>query len=139
MSQVRKTKSVEKVLHLFELQSNAISAIELVEKLDKNMNKTTVYRILDRLENKGLLHSIMGRDGLKWYAKCKDCSSEKHTDAHPHFQCTNCGKVDCLDIEVLIPQVKQHNIKSAELFLIGECNECRMSQADILIPNRLKK
>ena len=58
------------------------------------MNKTTVYRILDRLEQDGTIHCFNGKDGLKWYAKCNGCSENHHYDLHPHFQCNNCDKVE---------------------------------------------
>ena len=35
------------------------------------MNKTTVYRILDRFEKEGILHWFIDNDGLKRYAKNK--------------------------------------------------------------------
>jgi len=124
MSVVRKTKSVKTILHLFEVKDDAILAVDLVNILDQQMNKTTVYRILDRLENDGLVHSFIGRDGLKWYAKCKGCSSEQHIDVHPHFQCNICGKIDCLDLEISIPKVKNYSVDSLEVFLTGKCSNC---------------
>lgn len=124
MTVVRKTKSVKTVMHLFEAKDCAITAKDLVDRLDQKMNKTTVYRILDRLENNGLLHSFIGKDGLKWYAKCKGCSSEHHIDTHPHFQCKVCGKIDCLNLEISIPKVKNYTIDTIEIFLTGKCSDC---------------
>jgi Fur family ferric uptake transcriptional regulator len=49
MGVVRKTKSVNNLLELFEQTKEALSAIDLVKRLESEMNKTTVYRILDRL------------------------------------------------------------------------------------------
>ena len=46
----RKTKTVKLILDLFENTSNALSVVELTDTFSKKMNKTTVYRILDRLE-----------------------------------------------------------------------------------------
>lgn len=112
------------VLSTFEQTDNALSVVELVKRLDKKMNKTTVYRILERLENDGRLHSFLGKDGLRWYARCEDCSSTHHTDTHPHFQCRNCGQISCLSINVSIPSVPNHKIDSAELLLIGQCERC---------------
>lgn len=124
MTVVRKTKSVKSLLNLFKVEDSAISAVDMVNRFEQQMNKTTVYRILDRLENEGLIHSFAGRDGLKWYAKCNGCSADYHIDAHPHFQCKVCGKVDCLDLEVSIPKVKNYAIDSVELFLTGKCSDC---------------
>ena len=65
----RKTKTLKIVLDLFDKRDNAYSVVELVSIFSKKMNKTTVYRILDRLEDSGLLHSFLDKDGLKRYAK----------------------------------------------------------------------
>jgi len=96
MGVIRKTKSVEVLLHEFNQNHEAISAKKLIEQLNSKFNKTTIYRVLDKLEDDGVLHSFLGKDGLKWYAKCDGCTASKHKDVHPHFQCLNCKKVDCL-------------------------------------------
>ena len=98
--------------------------VDLVERLSEQMNKTTVYRILERLEEDGIVHSFIGLDGLKWYAPCKECSHEHHVDAHPHTQCSECGKVTCLEEEIELPNVPGFEISSAELLLIGKCQNC---------------
>ncbi len=124
MGVIRRTKSVNSLLELFEQSNTAISSIDLVERLKSKMNKSTVYRILERLDDEGILHTFKGKDGLQWYARCKECNSSHHTDLHPHFQCRDCGKTECLDLEISIPRVPQHKIDSAELLLIGQCKDC---------------
>ncbi len=124
MGITRKTKAVKKLLSLFEPTVSAILAVDLIAQLKEEMNKTTVYRILDRLENEGVIHSFSGSNGLKWYAKCTGCSSDKHNDIHPHFQCTSCKKVTCLPVEIKIPTVKNYTIENAAVFLVGKCSEC---------------
>ena len=70
------------------------------------MNKTTVYRILERLEKSGFLHSFLDKDGLKRYAKESSIinTSQKNID-HPHFVCDDCGISSCLPLEVNIPSI----------------------------------
>jgi len=109
MGVLRKTKSVKLVLDEFEKHTSAISVVTLVDRFNSEMNKTTVYRILDKLEDDGFLHSFLGKNGHKWYAKCNGCSSTIHHDIHPHFQCLSCGKVDCLTIDVSIPLIPNRN------------------------------
>ena len=112
------------LLEVFEQSPDAISTSDLVRQLGQKMNKTTVYRILQRLEGSGKLHSFTGKDGLKWYAKCKEYTTDKDLDTHPHFQCRLCGKVECLNLGISIPSVPHYKIDAAELLLIGECKEC---------------
>jgi Fur family ferric uptake transcriptional regulator len=124
MGVIRQTKSVKTILALFEQNNTAFSSVDLIEKLKEQMNKTTVYRILERLEDDGILHSFKGEEGLQWYAKCQGCSTGKHYDKHPHFQCRRCGRTECLDLELVLPYVPQYRIDSAELLLLGQCEDC---------------
>lgn len=124
MGIVRKTKALSTVLHFFEENGEAKSVVKLVKNLDGEMNKTTVYRILDRLEQEGVIHSFNGKDGLKWYAKCEGCSAHHHSDKHPHFQCTTCEKVECLSVEIKIPSIKNHKVETTDILLLGQCEAC---------------
>ena len=125
MGVVRRTKAVRTLLQIMEESQGALSAVKLIERLKQDMNKTTIYRVLDRLEEDGAVHSFIDKDGLKWYAKCDDgCSTHKHVDTHPHFQCKVCGKVECLEIEIALPNISDRRVDSAEFLLIGQCTEC---------------
>jgi len=118
MGIVRKTKAVNTVLNIFEHNNEAKSVVNLIELVKGEMNKTTVYRILDRLEQDGTIHCFNGKDGLKWYAKCNGCSE------NPHFQCNNCDKVECLSLEVKIPSLKNHKVDTTDILLMGQCSDC---------------
>ena len=125
MSIIRKTKTVKLLLAEFNKSDDAISAIELVEKFNKQMDKTTVYRILERLEDSSVLHSFVDKDGLKRYAKGnKNTHSSDNSEIHPHFLCEDCGVSSCLPITISIPPVPDYTIKSAEHLLIGQCKDC---------------
>lgn len=124
MAIIRKTKSVKTLLEVFEHSKEAFSVVDMVERFQGEMNKTTVYRIMERLEDEGVLHSFKDKDGLKLYAKCKGCSATQHTDLHPHFQCRKCGKTECLSLDIAIPLVPNRKIDSAEFLLMGVCNNC---------------
>ena len=69
MSIIRKTKTVKLILQEFNNNKEAISAVKLIKKFKGNMDKTTVYRILDGLEDSKILHSFIDNDGYKRYAK----------------------------------------------------------------------
>ena len=124
MGIIRKTQSLAIVLEEFEEGTGAISAIELIRRLNKQLNKTTVYRLLDKLEDDGILHSFLGKNGIKWYAKCNNCSTAGHVDMHPHFQCINCGKVDCLPIDLTIPSIPNREVITSQILIQGKCELC---------------
>ncbi|APA66014.1 Fur family transcriptional regulator [Maribacter sp. 1_2014MBL_MicDiv] len=124
MGVIRKTKAVEVLLNEFSTGSVAISAKALIEQLGDTFNKTTIYRVLDKLEDDGVLHSFLGKDGLKWYAKCNGCTFKEHKDVHPHFQCLQCGKVDCLPVHVSLPEIPNRKIEISQLLIQGKCEAC---------------
>lgn len=124
MGIIRKTKTTTMLLNEFEKSSGAIAAVELIKRLDSKMNKTTIYRILERLEDDGILHSFLGINGIKWYAKCNACTKNQHLDLHPHFQCLTCGKVDCLEIDISIPKIPNREIITSQILIQGNCESC---------------
>ena len=124
MGIMRQTKSVKRILNEFEKEPKALSTVDLIKRLSQDHNKTTIYRVLDRLEDDGVLHSFQGTDGVKFYAKCHGCSKSRHSDIHPHFQCVSCGKMDCLDVRVSIPKVPNRKVLSSQLLLQGHCENC---------------
>ena len=121
----RKTKTVKLVLDLFESTNNAISVVDLVSVFKSKMNKTTVYRILNRLEESGILHSFTDRNGLKRYAKGNQKpGSIKDSNIHSHFLCNDCGISSCLPLEIPIPSLPNTRIDSSDHLLTGQCENC---------------
>jgi Fur family ferric uptake transcriptional regulator len=119
---MRKTKQLKLLLNEFNQKEDAISIVELVNKFSDKMNKTTVYRILDRFEKDSILHSFVDKYGLKRYAKNKNKSNPK--EAHPHFLCEDCGTTSCIPINIKIPTISNYRIKTSEHLLIGQCKNC---------------
>ena len=127
MGVLRKTKPVKLLLDLFDKKDSAVSIVELVSFFSGKMNKSTVYRILNRLEGSGLLHSFLGNDGLKRYAKGDQRPKmSKSTVMHPHFLCEDCGISSCLPLEVSTPSIPNYTIKSSEQLYLGQCNNCQV-------------
>jgi len=124
MGIIRKTKSVKKILDEFQIESKALSTLDLINRFQAEFNKTTIYRVLDKLEDDGVLHSFQGNNGVKWYAKCEACTEHKHSDIHPHFQCISCGQTDCLDVSVPIPTIPNREVSFSQFLLQGRCEKC---------------
>ncbi len=124
MGITRQTKSVKTLLAALDQHQKAIAVTDLVKFLEKEMNKSTVYRLLNKLMDDGVVHSFIGNRGLRWYAKCQNCSDDHHNDIHPHFQCKKCGDVKCLPISFTIPGVTGYNVDSASLLMVGVCSNC---------------
>ena len=124
MAIIRKTKSLSRILEIFENSSKAFSALELYKSLKSEMNKSTIYRILERLEKGGFLHSFLGKGRLKLYCKNQSCTYPKHQAIHPHFQCRVCEKVDCVDLNIELPQVPSRKVEDTHFLIVGVCETC---------------
>ena len=124
MAKLSKTKALAIVLEEFERRKEALSFVNLARDLTDHMNRTTVYRILKRLEKDGQLHSFTGKDGLRWYAMNDKALPDGHYTSYPHFQCEDCGKTECLPLEVDIPDLPHHKIASVSLLYVGQCSNC---------------
>ena len=126
MSISRNTKTVKLLLKMFDKKNQAIPVIDLVSIFKKKMNKTTVYRILHRLEDSGVLHSFVDKDGLKRYAKGDQrTSSSNNQVTHPHFLCEDCGISTCLPLKISTPSIPNYIIKSSEQLYLGQCKDCQ--------------
>ena len=124
MGVLRKTKHLEQVLQAFRQSSDALSAGMLLDALANEINKSTVYRMLQKLEEDGVIHSFQTMDQIRFYALCKGCSSDRHVDSHAHFQCTSCKRVSCVSEEIVLPTPGRARITSAQVLLTGQCESC---------------
>tara|TARA_B100000767_G_scaffold201782_1_gene188687 strand:+ start:2085 stop:2471 length:387 start_codon:yes stop_codon:yes gene_type:complete len=124
MGIIRKTKHVQKILAEFSKYQNAVSANHLVSFFNEEMNKSTIYRILDKLEDDNIIHSFVGLNGLKWYAECSECTVKKHNDNHPHFQCEECHEVKCIKNETNKSELIGPEFHVKSVLLTGVCDIC---------------
>ena len=124
MGMIRKTKHFQRILAEFSNSKTAISANSLVSLFAKTMNKSTIYRILNKLEDDCIIHSFVGLNGLKWYAKCSGCTVKEHNDIHPHFQCEECNEVKCIENTINQPELIGSQFHVKNVLLTGLCNRC---------------
>lgn len=124
----RNTKHQQAVLKLLKNSAIALTADEIRDSLEHKINKTTVYRMLERFIEAGKVHFVTGQDGKAYYALCKRCSQENEIHEvhnHLHFQCENCGNVECIPETVTIPKLEGYTVHEAQLLLIGVCKHCK--------------
>jgi len=123
---LKHTKQRVRVLEEIAMDTVAISQPELEKKLGKEIDRVTLYRILNIYEDKGILHRIMDMNGTANYAICSSaCSEEHHHDEHVHFNCTNCAKIYCL--EVTVPKMampKGFKASTVNTTAYGICEKC---------------
>ena len=120
----RQTKSSKLVLSILSESEIALSHQIIQEKTDNALDKVTVYRILNRFVEDGLVHQVLGDDGINYYALCSDCDDQDHHHDHFHFRCTDCGKVECLDNEIKLTLPKKYKAQTINAVVSGSCANC---------------
>ena len=122
----RNTPSKTTILNALKKENYALSHDMLQSKIDSNIDRATIYRVLNRFCDDGQVHRIIGDDGKQYFALCLDCSDKgnNHSHNHFHFRCLACGKVECLKNEIDIPLPKGYTHKSFNGLISGQCSTC---------------
>lgn len=94
----RNTPTKEAVLSILTSTAKAMSQDAIKQKID--IDKTTIYRVLNQFCKDGILHRIVAEDGKQYFAVCIKCDDEKSVLHHFHFRCTNCQTIKCLPVPV---------------------------------------
>jgi len=123
---LKHTKQRVRVLEDISANATAISQPTLEKKLGKEIDRVTLYRILNTYVDKGILHRIVDVNGTANYAICSsDCSAGRHHDEHVHFNCTTCNKIYCLATKV--PEItisEGFKAEAINLIAYGVCKDC---------------
>lgn len=124
------------VLGHLETASGPRTHAEVSEALDElGFDRATIYRNLTELTEAKLVARVELGDRV-WRFEATGSGGGHHEDDHPHFVCTTCGEVSCLDdVQVAIrpktPSGKagrrdRQGIGSVtEILLKGHCEQCQ--------------
>jgi len=94
---LKATPSRLNVMKVLENTAQAYAHADL-ETLFSDMDRVTLYRVLNDFEEAGLVHKIIDMDGVTRFALCKhSCPDTHHADEHVHFNCQSCHKMFCLE------------------------------------------
>lgn len=118
------------VLGILLNADRALSHAEIEALLaGRQVDRVTIYRVLDWLVESGLAHRIT--DGHRVFRFSAADGAGRH-DAHAHFSCERCGRVYCLeDLAAVSPAGLPAGFKTThvDLSLRGECANCGHSRA----------
>ncbi len=92
----------------------------------RGFDKSTIYRCLMELSDCGLLLRLDLGDHV-WRFERQDETAQDE-EVHPHFLCTTCGKVTCLDdidLRIHPASSRKLGLDVTEVLLKGRCGECR--------------
>jgi Fur family ferric uptake transcriptional regulator len=119
------TKAQSTILDLLQNESNALSHEDIMARAGNDMDRVTVYRILNRFVERGLAHRIVADDGRQYFASCQEgCDHAAEVHEHAHFRCTVCNTVECVpgDIDVNLPM--GYSVDNCNIILSGSCQTC---------------
>jgi Fur family transcriptional regulator, ferric uptake regulator len=105
--------------------SKAVSEKELESLMSGTCNRTTIYRNLNSLVEKKIVHRILSGEAIKYKLADWNKESGKKSD-HVHFDCKICNATFCLE-ELAVEDYKlpEGFIKLENQFIIfGICKNC---------------
>jgi len=123
---LRSTPARVSVLSCVESLGRPATHAELSECLD--LDRVTLYRTLDALAEAGLVHRVLGVDGV--WRHCAQPQTEGCPGNHAHFQCTACGAMVCL-LDQPMPRVEVptgDTVAARSLLAWGLCAHCAESE-----------
>jgi Fur family ferric uptake transcriptional regulator len=107
---------------------------EVSEALESaGFDRATIYRNLTELTEARLLSRVQLGDRVWRFELARPAAVGSPSGGHPHFVCTGCGEVSCLDdVQVAITPAatrrgkhKPRGIRSVtEVLLRGRCDHC---------------
>ncbi|MGO2101809.1 MAG: Fur family transcriptional regulator [Psychroflexus halocasei] len=120
----RNTPTKEAVLAVLENTGKAMSQDSIEQKIGIDINRATIYRVLNRFCDDGVLHKVVAEDGKQYFALCIKCDENKKPMHHFHFRCTKCETIECLPLEVSFSLSDKYLVENVNCVLSGICKEC---------------
>ena len=131
-----KTKARENIVsYLMDHSEKRFTAREIYDYLlsgNSSLNRTTVYRNLDRMCESGELMRFKEPNQDAWYYQYS--TGHGQCNMHLHAQCSNCGRIFHLENTFVdefsdkLSEVYSLNINCAKSIIIGTCSACSKRQ-----------
>lgn len=126
---LRRTKAREWILSTLLEANRPLTHQQISEELIAcGLDKVTVYRTLNTLNEAGLVHAVQGIGGTLLFCGNPDNSVRCPGD-HPHFQCRRCGVMQCIGAQELprIIMTAGAQVETKQLVAFGLCPVCARS------------
>lgn len=101
------------------LKSKSPLTAESIYEMSEGMSLSTVYRIVEKLYEKGIVNKNTIQDSDKFYY-------EMSADKHRHYAiCLGCGGMKYVDIcPVHTPEIDNFTVTGHKLEIYGYCDRC---------------
>lgn len=125
-----KTNNRTKIMEfLMENCSRTVSVNDIndhLKKIDSQVNTTTIYRYLDKLETDGNV--------IKYGSTYQYVDKDHGCNQHLHLKCISCGIITHLDCHFM-DEIAEHiskdhgfQLQCRESVIYGLCSKCRRAQ-----------
>ncbi len=129
---IRPSEMRLKIYNYLKKKRSAVSLADIYNSFlnksgsNKTANKTTFFRVINIFLEKGIVHQINNGTGITKFAFSRESNeSEKATDLHMHFYCTNCEETSCLPNSLPTGYLpKGYKTNEVNLILKGICKKC---------------
>lgn len=120
----RNTPTKDAVLDVLTKTGKAMSQDAIEQQIGININRATIYRVLNRFCDDGVLHRVVPEDGKQYFALGVNRDEKKLAKQHFHFKCVKCDTIECLPIEVDFSISDDYLVDNVNCVLTGICKDC---------------
>ncbi|MEM9367680.1 MAG: transcriptional repressor [Planctomycetota bacterium] len=128
---LRATPARVSALRFVREASSPVTHADVANRLaDDGVDKATAFRNLNDLADAGLLRRAELGDHVYRFEEIRP--GEEGSRTHPHFVCSDCGAVSCLDsVKLTAGSLRESNQigEVTEILLRGTCHDC-LEQTD---------
>lgn len=98
----------------------------LIQKQMHPIDRVTLYRTLEALLEKGIIHKAFQENNDTYYAICGTSSNTKaRRHEHAHFKCVKCKTVSCQELkENMKFSIPKYEINKVSIHMEGICDLC---------------
>ncbi len=131
MKSIYNTKQHTALMDYLEANSEkTFSVKDITDSLcaQHSIGKSTIYRLVSKLVDDGILQRMNGNDGKS--VVYRYTSDNHHCSSHFHLKCESCGRFEHLECDIFAnvrSHIKSHHgfdIDSKKTVIYGMCSSC---------------
>ena len=120
----RNTRTKEAVLEVLTKAGKAMSRDAIEQKIETAINRATIYRVLNRFCEDGIVHKVVAENGKQYFSVCINCEDNALAGHHFHFRCNQCETIECLPLSVNFTAPKGYRVEGVNCIISGSCKDC---------------
>jgi len=120
------TKQKDIILQIIKKEETEFTVKDIYSKLNNQVGLTTIYRLVDKLVEEGILNKSISKDNITYYQYLETCNEDNHF----YLKCGNCGKIIHIDCDC-IKELSHHILNNhkfipsnKQIIINGICEKC---------------